>query len=323
MKSHRFLIACLLILAVATPLRAEFDWGAKYTGEYMSGQSSARLLALGGTGVAYATGPSALLANPARLYQDRAQGLSLMHADRFESAVRVDHAAWVRALPGNTAFGLGMVRQGVDGIPITQLRDPSLPLGPGNRVIAVDAASASEYAFLASYARPAAFADLGATAKLLYKKFYENSAWGLGVDVGASHQFGNLGLGLQIRDALSSLLVWDTGRTEGIVPTVRAGAAYNLPLDRLQARAIPVVEVVLRTESWGNDDAVALLAGFEYSIRDVVSARIGLDENRLTYGAGLKLGPVQVDYAFIGHEDLGATHRISLVAFWGAGTTRR
>lgn len=216
-----------------------------------------------------------------------------------------------------------MIRQGVDGIPITQLRDPSLQLGPGNRVIAIDAATASEYAFLAGYSRPTAFADVGATAKLLYKKLYENSAWGLGFDVGASKQLGNLHLGLQLRDALSSLLVWDTGRTEGIVPTVRLGAAYDLPVERLQARVMPVFEVVLRTESWGNDDALAMLAGLEYSIRDVVSARIGLDEDRLTYGAGLKLGPVRVDYAFVGHEDLGDTHRISLLTYWGTGRDSR
>ncbi len=300
--------------------RGEFSLGAKYAGDYLSGQSNARLLALGGTGVAFATGPAALLANPSRLATLSSRSLSLMHADRFSSAVKVDHADWVSTRQDGTALGLGIVRQGVDDILLSEtLRDPNLPLGPDNLPQVTGNSSAAEYAFLLGYSKPSLYGfQAGASAKLLYKHLADNHAFGLGVDVGAARRWGPLLLGVQLRDALSTLLVWDTGLKETIVPTLRVGASLDLPLDRLQARAMPVVEVAARTESWGNSDFFAFKAGFEYTIRNVVSARIGLDENRLTYGAGLNLRPFVLDYAFIGHEELGATHRISLQISWGS-----
>lgn len=307
------------LLPLATTARAEFDWGSKYAGDFLSGQSNARLLALGGVGVTLASGTSALLANPALLPAQAAQTVSLMHADRFSSAVKVDHANWVSTRADGTALGVGLVRQGVDGILLSEtLRDPNLPLGPDNLPVITGSASAAEYAFLVGYSRPSFYGiQAGGTAKLLYKHLADNRAFGLGFDLGVAHRMGHLLLGAQLRDALATLLVWDTGRKETIIPTLRVGAALDLPLERLQARAIPVVEVTARTESWGNSDAIAVKAGFEYSIRNVVFGRIGVDENRLTYGAGLNLYPVVLDYAYIAHEDLGATHRISLQVFWG------
>jgi hypothetical protein len=317
------ILTAILILFPVHPAHAELDWGAKYAGEYMSGQSSARLLALGGSGVAIASGPSAILANPALLTSSSRRVVSLMHSDRFESAVTVDHINYVQAIEGGASVGLGLIRQGVDDIPVTRLRDPSLPIGPGNRVIAVESTTAAEYALMFAYSRSTRFGLAGATAKVLHKSLHDNSAWGLGVDIGYAKKIGSFVVGTQIRDALSSLLIWDTGRTEGVVPSIRLGGAANLQLERLQARFTPVLEVVGRTESWGNDDFLSLRAGVEYSIRNVVSARIGLDEDRLTYGAGLTLGPVDLSYAFIGHEDLGATHRISVQIFWGGNLEHR
>jgi hypothetical protein len=44
---------------------------------------------------------------------------------------------------------------------------------------------------------------------------------------------------------------------------------------------------------------------------NAVALRVGLNNNELTVGTGLRLSTFQVDYAFIGHDDLGNTHRIS------------
>jgi len=304
--------------AFSFPAYAEFDWSAKYAGDYISGQSSARLLALGGTGVAIASGPSAVLANPSLLAIDRYQAVSLMHADRFESAVKVDHFSYVRRLPEDRFVGFGMVRQGVDDIPITKLKYPGQPLGNDNRVISDESTSASEYAFYLSMAQEKEIGRLGASAKLLYKNLYDSYALGLGIDIGYSRSFGNLSVGAQLRDAITTLLVWDTGLKEGISPVLRAGAAYNIVIERMQTQIMPVVELQLRTESFGEDDMLAVHAGFEYRIREVVSARIGVDDKRLSYGAGLNLGKVSLNYAFVGHDDLGATHRVSVALLWGA-----
>ncbi len=311
-----FSVSVAILLAVM-PVHAEFDFGAKYAGDFISGQSDARLLAMGGVGVAISQGPSAIMANPALLFNKSANAISLMHADRFESAVKVDHASFVMNRGGGRALGIGLVRQGVDDIPITILEDPSRPVSQDNRVRVIDQASASEYAFQFAYAMQKSYGFIGANAKLIYKRLYESDAFGLGVDVGYAREFGNLVVGAQLRDALTTVLVWDNGRQEAIVPTVRVGTAYKLEIPRLKADITPVIEGRFRTESIDDPDFGSFHAGLEYCVQKVVAARVGVDDRRFTYGAGLNVGPVALNYAFVGHSDLGATHRVSVGYRWG------
>ncbi len=318
LKTFTQVLAVALTLSLSgLPALAEFDFGAKYAGDFMSGQSNARLLAMGGVGAALADGPSAVLGNPALLFTERQHTVSLMHADRFLSAVKVDHAIYVRQDGADRAYGFGLLRQGVDDIPVTQLVDPTQPVGSDNRVRVLEQTSASEYAFQFAYGMNRSFGKIGATAKLLYKRLYENDAFGLGFDIGYARNFGDLTVGAQVRDVTTSILAWDTGRQEAIVPTARIGLAYHLEVSRLNADITPVVEVRMRTESLGDPDFATFHAGFEYMVQKVVAARIGVDDRHMTYGAGLHFGPVRVDYAFVGHEDLGATHRVSLGYAWG------
>jgi hypothetical protein len=51
--------------------------------------------------------------------------------------------------------------------------------------------------------------------------------------------------------------------------------------------------------------------GAEWWFVRTLALRIGLDEGKLSMGSGLRISTFQVDYAFIGHDDLGNTHRIS------------
>ncbi|MCB2211943.1 hypothetical protein KQI52_07510 [bacterium] len=321
------IMLCLLFVNVS-PVRAEFDFSSKYAGDYLTGQSTARLLALGGVGVSIAEGPSAVLANPSRLANPYGHAISLMHADRFESAVKVDHVDYVRRLEDDRYLGFGLVRQGVDDIPVTRLRDPSQDIGIDNRVIRTGATSASEYAFLLSYAGHRSWGNIGGSAKLLYKHLDDTNGYGLGIDLGYSRSFGDLHVGAQLRDAIVTVLTWDTGRQEVIYPTLRAGAAYEFQWTRMYSTIMPVVEFQARGESIDDPDAFAVHAGLEYRVRDIVAARIGYDGSRradpdqafsdgLTYGAGLLIGSVALDYTFIGNEDLGATHRVSVGVRWG------
>jgi hypothetical protein len=326
-----FVIASILMLSLlVTPAQAEFEFDAKYAGDFLTGQSNARLLALGGVGVAIANGPSAVLANPARLANPNQHSMSLMHADRFESAVRVDHASYVRTLNDGRYLGFGLIRQGVDDIPITRLRNRSQDIGNDNRVIRVGSTSATQYAFLLSYMDERSWGRIGGSAKLLYGHLDDTNGYGLGIDLGYTRSFGNLHVGAQLRDAVVTVLTWDTGTQEVIKPTLRAGAAYEIHWDRMVSTIMPVVEMQVRAESIDDDDALAFHAGLEYRVRDIVAARIGYDGNRrnvpadqpvsdaLTYGAGLLIGGVAIDYTFIGNEDLGATHRVSVGVRWGA-----
>ena len=313
-----FPILTSILLVITGTAHAEWDFDSKYAGDFISGQNNARLLGLGGAGVAISSGPSAVMANPSRIAINRSHAVSLMHIDRFESAVKLDHAAYVRTMDKNRTLGFGLVRQGVDDIPVTRLRDPSQDIGLDNRVIRTGSTAASEYAFFLSHAQQRSWGNIGASAKLLYKRLDETNGYGLGIDVGWSDRFGPLTAGVQLRDAIVTVLTWDTGRQEVIYPTLRAGAAYEFEWERMYSTIMPVVEMQIRGESIGDDEVMAIHAGLEYRVREIVAARIGFDDGRLAYGAGLNIGSIALDYAFIGHADLGATHRVSVGVMWGA-----
>jgi len=298
-------------------VHAEFDLNAKYAGDFLTGQSNARLLAMGGVGVAVGQGTAAMMANPALLSPQSRQQIALMHVDRFNGMVKVDHAVYVQGNPQNRAIGVAVLRQGVDDIPLTELMDPNSPISGDNRVRVLGSASASEYAFQFGYAMKRPFGLIGANAKLLYKDMHDEFAVGLGVDIGYAYQYGNLMIGGQLRNALASILVWSTGRQEAILPSARLGLAYRIDAERLMAEILPAAELEVRGESLDDPDAFVMHLGLEYQIRRTISARVGFDDERLTYGAGLVLGLVDLDYAFVGHSDLGATHRISLSFSWG------
>jgi hypothetical protein len=53
--------------------------------------------------------------------------------------------------------------------------------------------------------------------------------------------------------------------------------------------------------------------GAEYRLKNLLAFRFGLDTGRFAAGVGIKLPKLNVDYAFLSHQDLGDTHRISVI----------
>ena len=52
-------------------------------------------------------------------------------------------------------------------------------------------------------------------------------------------------------------------------------------------------------------------AGLEAWYREIFALRAGWQESGVTFGAGYKLFGFGIDYAFVPHEDLGNSHRVS------------
>ncbi len=61
------------------------------------------------------------------------------------------------------------------------------------------------------------------------------------------------------------------------------------------------------TGSMGGDPSFGCEAWFH----TMFAARIGWQESGVTGGAGFRLGGLGVDYAFVPHDDLGSSHRVS------------
>jgi hypothetical protein len=85
---------------------------------------------------------------------------------------------------------------------------------------------------------------------------------------------------------------------------MKFGAAYTKDISEIKS---------IITLSWSLDTkyGTEMQYGAEWWLMKAVALRVGLNNGELTVGTGLRLSTFQVDYAFIGHDDLGNTHRIS------------
>ncbi|MDZ7294160.1 MAG: hypothetical protein ONB14_01900, partial [candidate division KSB1 bacterium] len=95
--------------------------------------------------------------------------------------------------------------------------------------------------------------------------------------------------------------------------------AYPLSVRWLRGTITPAVDVDIKFE--GRKSAAQMSLGqasadwhfgIEYAFRQAVALRAGSDVGRLTFGLGVRLPQLDVDYAYLSHDQLGATHRISL-----------
>ncbi|MCF7810675.1 hypothetical protein K9N50_06770 [bacterium] len=312
-------IAAILLIFLMSSVYADIG---RYSDESMATGGGARSLALGSACMAQIDDAWALFWNPSGLMNIDRTEFGLMHSERFAGVVDYDAAAYATPLPDNTVWALGLIRLGVNGIPFTKLEDPDQPHSDLNRIEVDKYVNEAEYTFFIAKAGNYERWRWGIAPKLLFRHFgMDYRAYGLGVDVGAGGKVIPtlpVNVGITIRDLLGTVLAWEqTGRKEIIAPTVRAGIGGDFKLSSLEARIIPAVDMSYRFDLLGDKEAIALYYGLEYIVKETFALRAGNNDGQFTFGGGLNLKPVTIDYAFTGHDYLGSTHRISITTFWG------
>jgi hypothetical protein len=186
--------------------------------------------------------------------------------------------------------------------------------------------SASDNALYLSWGRSLSDRlSVGASSKLIYRKLMDYSAWGVGLDAAvkwdATEAFS---LGLNLQDVFGTYMFWDTGVSESVSPTAKIGASFAWPISRFHSLITFTADGDFRFEGrefsaqYSLPDAGISLdthMGAELLIKDTVGLRIGSCEGNMTAGLGFTISfsghPVSLDYAWVSHEQLDSTHRIS------------
>jgi hypothetical protein len=312
----------------------------KYSNEFMNIGVDAAALGMSNTVVANTNDVNSGYWNPAGLLGLENGQIAVMHANYFANIAQYDYAAYAKPIDNESAWGISMIRFGVDDIlNTTQLID-----GSGNiNYNRISKFSTADYGFTFSYARKLKLTGLkyGVNSKIIRRVIgnFANS-WGFGFDVGVQWERNDWHFGLMLRDITTTYNIWNINEDEyNKIKNTVAGQNQELPesteitIPKAQFGMSKKFEFHNETSllasgnlnmqfAMTNDiissNAVSIdpALGFEYGYTDLVFLRAGLgnfqnviqidNTKRIGFqpniGLGFKYKGIQIDYAL---TDLG------------------
>jgi hypothetical protein len=157
---------------------------------------------------------------------------------------------------------------------------------------------------------------VGANFKIIKQNIAENSASGIGVDIGTMVRFNmkdftfseawpQVSIGLTFKDIGGSKISWDTQRQHRIEQSTVWGISFNQPLEFIDT------EVVLSYDRDGRYDGSNNI-GVEAIYKKLFALRTGFQSGNFTAGAGIDFNFFKIDYSFLGTSEgmLGNVHRL-------------
>ncbi|MNS04215.1 Outer membrane protein transport protein (OMPP1/FadL/TodX) [compost metagenome] len=152
--------------------------------------------------------------NPAGLTQLEDHQVSLMHANYFANIAQYDYLAYASPIDDQSAWGISLIRFGVDDI----LNTTELIDSDGNiDYNRISLFSTADYGFTFSYARKLAVPGFqyGVNAKVIRRIIgdFANS-WGFGFDAGLQFERNNWQFGIMLRDITTTYNVWNIDEEE-------------------------------------------------------------------------------------------------------------
>jgi hypothetical protein len=278
--------------------------------------------------------------NPAGLIHLEDNQVSVMHANYFANIAQYDYMAYASPIDDRSAWGISLIRFGVDDI----LNTTELIDSQGNiDYNRISLFSTADYGFTFSYARklPVPGFQYGVNAKVIRRIIgkFANS-WGFGFDAGVQFEKNNWQFGLMLRDITTTYNVWNIDEaeykkiantnpnqnqelpesTEITAPKAQLGIAKKIIIhyDYSILAAANMNMRFTKTNDLISTDFVSIdpAIGFEFGYTDLVFLRAGvgnfqnvqqLDNSEKVgfqpnIGLGFKYKGIQVDYAL---TDLG------------------
>ena len=202
----------------------------KYSNEFMNIGVDAAALGMSNAVVSHTNDANSGYWNPAGLIGIADGQVAVMHASYFANIAQYDYAAYAKPIDDESAWGISMIRFGVDDIlNTTQLIDASGNVDY-NRISKF---STADYGFTFSYARKLKFSELqyGVNSKIIRRVIGDfASSWGFGFDVGIQWKRNDWNFGLMLRDITTTYNIWNINEEEynkikGTVP----GQNQDLP----------------------------------------------------------------------------------------------
>ncbi len=303
MKKFLSLVIAVMVLLVSSYVLAGSP-GSKGAVFLKLGQG-ARANAMGESFCAVADDINALYWNPAGIAQIKERQATFMYSDWLEE-INYNYLAYV-----NPAQIMG----GIMGGAITLLDSGSIDKYKEGG-IADGTLDGKDIAVAVSYAKEMMpNCSLGATLKYIQMKIDGNKSTGFGLDVGCLYkpQIENLTLGVVVQNFGPKLKAF-VSEKDALPLNFKVGGAYKFPNNPL---------TLSLDINFPSDNDTNFNFGGEYWIKEIVAIRAGyksltkdeLKSSDLTFGAGFRMPGtgIGLDYAYCDYDDLGDTHRVSLM----------
>jgi hypothetical protein len=313
----------------------------KYSNEFMNIGVDAAALGMSNAVTAFTGDVNSGYWNPAGLLKIEDSQASLMHASYFANIAQYDYAAYAKNIDDRSAWGISLIRFGVDDIlNTTQLIDNEGNIDY-NRISLF---STADYGLTFSYARrPKLIEGLqyGVNAKVIRRVIGEfANSWGFGFDFGLQYESDDWHYGIMLRDITTTYNIWAIDEdkyneikdavvgqnqeppesTEITFPKAQLGISkkFDFHYDYTLLTAVNLNMQFTKTNDVFASDAVSIdpALGLEFGYTDLVFLRAGvgnfqnveqIDGSRKVnfqpnIGLGFKYKGIQVDYAL---TDLG------------------
>jgi hypothetical protein len=298
--------ALALLAALATAAFA-----TRYAGDFEELGTSARAIGMGGAVVAAASDPSAIYYNPSRPSSFERTSVLFLHSEELSGMVQHNYLGVSFHSPLQSV-GFAVLHNGIPNIKLTALPDTTDSVGPNNRPYVVREVAATQVVGYVNYARTLSpYVAVGGNVKVIYHDLGVGSAFGMGLDLGATlTPMADLDVGLRVRNASTSPLYWDTGTRELVTPRAALGLAktFRMTRDRL----------TLAFETEANLEGLEFTPnyGVEYGFHDVLYGRLGVYRGNFSFGVGLRIKRFHVDYGYAAGiapdaRDLGSPQLVS------------
>ena len=333
----------ILLFLFVLPLCVNAQAFRNYSNEFLNIGVDAAALGMSKAVVARTNNVNAIYWNPAGLVGIEDYQGSLMHASYFAGIANYNHAAFAMPIDKNSAFGISIIRFGVDDI----LNTTELIDSQGNIDFnRISLFSAADYAFNIAYARNLLFKDVkfGVNAKVVRRIIGDfASSWGFGFDLGLQFERNNWKFGLMARDITTTFNSWAINEnefnkisdaipgqnqelpetTEITKPKIQVGVAKEFRIGRL-FNLQTEVDLNIRFEQ-SNDifssevGSIDPAVGFQLDYDQLVYLRLGVgnfqyitqfDEGKSlslqpNFGVGFNYRGIQVDYALTNIGSVG------------------
>lgn len=307
----------------------------KYSNEFMNIGVDAAALGMANAVTSSTADVNSGYWNPAGLVHLEDHQLSLMHANYFANIAQYDYIAYAKPIDEDSAWGVSLIRFGVDDIlNTTQLIDSQGNIDY-NRISLF---STADYGFTFSYARKLTIPGFqyGVNAKVIRRiigKFA--SSWGFGIDAGIQFEKNDWQFGLMIRDITTTYNIWNIDEaeykkiadaipgqnqelpesTEITAPKAQLGLSkkFIIRYDYSILAAANINMQFAKTNDLISTNFVSIdpALGFEFGYTDLVFLRAGVgnfqnvqqldNSNKVGFqpniGLGFKYKGIQIDYA--------------------------